>query len=156
MQRHAWRAGLTGENAASDFCTQLRGHPMNEVYDLAEFLMTCEQTFVRTIGTERSISLMSDSRFYSEFSSLLVHLSDKRVPLERLQTSMGRQPPKTNMLVKLLQSQAGSSSSFCEVGFGEGAATMLALQNLPNSKVFSFDGNEVPMTVPVHDFLDER
>ena len=129
---------------------------MNQNYDLSEFLMTCEQTFARTIETERAVAVMSDPQFHDLFKGIVVELSNKQLPLDKLHTTIAKQPIKTNALLSLLRGQAQSSSGYCEVGFGEGATSLLGLVGMPNSKVYSFEGNEQAITVPVHDFVDSK
>lgn len=120
---------------------------------MSSFFMTCEQTFVRAIAAERAVALSTNPVFYESMSDLNVHLSGKQVPLDRLQSSIVKEPSKTSMLHAMMAAQRGN---YCEVGFADGATSMMALQAMPGSEVFAFEGNEQELTIPAHDFIDAK
>ena len=120
---------------------------------MVEFFMTCEQTFVRAIAAERAVALSTNAAYYEAMSKLNVYLSAKKVPLDRLQSSIVKEPSKTAMLHAMLAAQRGK---YCEVGFADGATSMMALQAMPGSEVFAFEGNEQELTIPAHDFVDAK
>lgn len=126
---------------------------MAQEYDMGQFFMSCEQTFVRAIASERAVALATDPTFYASVSELNIHLSNNKVPLDRLQSSIVKEPAKTAILHKMMAAQTGT---FCEVGFADGATSLMALQAMGGGQVFSFEGEEQEITIPAHDFIDAK
>lgn len=147
------RAGQTGQSSAADLCGQLQNLPLAAQFHLDEFFATCSQTFERAIATERASAMNLDPAFYNAMSDLTVHLSQKQVAMDALAQAVSKNPSKLNFVQRLMQRHA-DAGDVCQVGFGGGKHALLALQNMPNAKLWAFEGEESTATVPAHDFID--
>lgn len=151
-------ANADADAVAKTYCDQLRQHPMNQKYNMEAFLATCEQTFQRAIAKERAVALTADPAVYKTLSDLILHLHEAKVPLSKLETTIIHQPAQARMfqdLIRSVRDQPGTS--YCEVGFAQGTRTLIGLQTLPPGvKAHVFESDEQEITVPIHDFLDQR
>lgn len=124
-------------------------------YDMTAFFQSCETMFERTIMHERGVALQEPADLYAAAMDLILKLSSVQAPLEGLQRSIIKQPPKAQTMQRLLRSLS-NPSHYCEIGFDTGASALVALQTVAGMQVHSFEGREMPVTVPSHDFLDAR
>ena len=145
--------GQSGQSSAADLCNQLQGLPLAAQFHLDEFFATCPQTFERAIATERASAMGLDPAFYTALSDLTVHLSQKQLAMDVLARAVSKNPGRLNFVQRLMQ-QHSAAGDVCQVGFGGGKLALLALQTMPNAKLWSFEGEESTVTVPAHDFLD--
>jgi hypothetical protein len=76
-----------------------------------------------------------------------------------LRRSVFYAPEKANFLANTVRTAtkgSGDAVSVCRVGFSAGHEALSALAVRPDTKVYAFETDESPSTVPAHDILDER
>jgi len=147
-------AGTSAQQSAIDFCNQLKGVPQFNAFDLDGFFAACEGTLARVVARDRYAASMLGP-LYNAYTDLAGDLTSKQISMSAFAKGPVRSPHKLRYLMDLLLGDR-EKRTYCEVGFGAGERSMLALSARPDVAVHSFEATEDPATIPAHDFIDAR